>query len=185
MPLTRAGKGETQAPGTSLLPASRPDPARAGTGRLPGRRARAALRWATGSRPLFGTEPGTQPALGLGAPVAAVQLQKDRGVGQGECGLQHQDTELLPGLVEFVNDLLVRQGTHRSTPEDLPQVIAVAPDTRGVALRYVGQLGIEVHHRTNVPRPAQGIQDCANDLELIGAGGHCLDPGLGLAWIGG
>ncbi len=38
--------------------------------------------------------------LGFGGPVTAIELQEDRGVGNGECGLNHDDLEGLPDLVE-------------------------------------------------------------------------------------
>ena len=52
---------------------------------------------------------GAEALFGCGIPVAALELEEDRGVGKRHLCLQQEDMEGLPGFVEFRDDLLMRK----------------------------------------------------------------------------
>ena len=70
------------------------------------------------------------PEIRLGArvPVGAVELKENGGVGQRQVGLEHEDVERLPGLVELGDDLFVQQHLHGAIAEQSGQFLSIGVD---------------------------------------------------------
>jgi hypothetical protein len=125
-----------------------------------------------------------EAGLGVVAPVLAVELDEDRGVGDGQGGFEDEDVEGLSGLVDAGDDLFVRERLDRVAAQEIGYLCTVGGDTGCVLIGDKGQFGIHEDVRAHVDGVVDGVEDGCDDFELAGAGLDGFDAGRGLERVG-
>ena len=86
-----------------------------------------------------------------GVPVATIEFEEDRGVGDGHRGLEDKNAEELGGLVELVDDLLVGKLADACAVEHGVELPAVFDDTWRIVGRDKGELLVSEDAGAKVP----------------------------------
>jgi hypothetical protein len=82
--------------------------------------------------------------LGIGVPIAAIEFEEDRGVRDGHFRFDDENAEDLGGLIEFGNDLLVRDVRNPGTLEQDAEISTVVRDARRVYLGNKSKLLVRI-----------------------------------------
>lgn len=88
--------------------------------------------------------------LRFGIPVAAIEFEENRGVRDGHIRLDKQNAEDLGGLIQFLNNLLVRNVLHARAAEHGLEILAVVFDARCIDLGDKSNFLVRVDLGANV-----------------------------------
>ena len=125
----------------------------------------------------------SQALLRIVAPVFAVEPEEDGRVGHGQPGLENENVNELPGLVNVADHLFVGHRLDVQAIKKLANLGAVLIDAGGIVLGEEGQFGVHEDVGANVDGAADGSHDIAEDIELVGIGIDGFDPGRGLQGV--
>ena len=110
-----------------------------------------------------------EPLFCIRVPVAAIELEKDRSVGDGHVCFDDQYAEGLGSLIEFVNDLLMRNVCDVRAIKHGLEVFAIVSDAGCIDVRNKDEFLVGVDVGTDVSERGNGIMNVAHNPELIGS----------------
>src|ERR1700722_212418 len=117
--------------------------------------------------PRAGTHLLPQPCLRIVAPVFGVELKKYRSIGESHRRLENHDVESLSHLVDFRDNLLVRQRCYLVARERCLDSFSIRRHSGSVLLGHERKLGIHVNHWPHMNRVVDRAQHCGYDLQLV------------------
>jgi hypothetical protein len=123
--------------------------------------------------------------FGVGGPVFTVEADEDRGVGDGHCGFEDEDVELLAGFVDLGDDPFVRDGFNLVVTEKLGDLCAICGGSGGVIVWDEGEFGIHIDEGADMDRVIDGAEDVLKHIEMGSIGLDGFDTERGLQGVGG
>ena len=126
-----------------------------------------------------------EAGFGVGAPVFAVEADEDGCVGDGHVGFEDEDVELLAGLGDLGDDLVVGQVGNGKVAEHIRDVVAVGGDAGSIVFGNPVQFRVKGDDGTDVNGAVDGVKNIADYFCLVGVGFDGLDSRRGLKGIRG
>ena len=111
-----------------------------------------------------------EAGFGVGAPVFAVEADEDRCVGDGHVGFEDEDVELLAGLGDLRDDLVVGQGGDGEVAEHVRDVVSIGGDAGSIVFGKEMKFRIHGDDGADVDGTDDGVKNIADDFGLIGVG---------------
>jgi len=116
-------------------------------------------------------------------PIPAVQLQKDRGIREGDGRFHDENLKYASGLIEFCDDLIVRHSEYRCLIETRLQFFAKFRYSRRIRFRNEVEFNIHVDDRPNVLRRMDGRERRLHHVDVACAGNYGFHPVTRLQWV--
>ena len=86
-------------------------------------------------------------------PVSAVQFEEDGGIGERQSCFEYENAKQLRALIQFRDDLLMREGLRFAASEQFSQVLPIFGDSRNEL-----QLGIDVNIGADVAAAIDALE---------------------------
>lgn len=116
-----------------------------------------------------------EPLLRAGVPVAAIEFEENRGIGNGHFRLDDEDAEELSGSVEFGNDFFVGDVGDVSVVERSGEFSTVVLNARSVDFRDKVEFLVYIDVGADVDAGSDGVENMPNHRKLIGPGDEGFD----------